>query len=83
MLTLEEALEQLSLKSFIEISNTFTIWWATPETRIWKVKGSHCTFRDKTFEYKSYDGEPLVDVINKCLEKVLELEKAERELKEL
>lgn len=51
----EELIEALSLKAFVKISNTFDIWFATPEARKWKVEINHVTYREfeKTFEGSS------------------------------
>ena len=64
---MEDDLEKLSLLAFIEISNTFTIWWATPETRKWIVKANHCTWREFEIELT---GCSLVDLIKEALQKI-------------
>lgn len=64
---MENDLEKLSLTAFVEISNTFTIWWATPETRQWIIKVNHCTYRDFEFELK---GQSLADLVRESLQRI-------------
>jgi hypothetical protein len=68
----DEKLDELSLKAFIEISNTFTHWWATPESRLWKIEVDHCTYRQFEFEIK---GNSLSDIISQALEQIRAFEK--------
>ena len=64
---MESNLEKLSLLAFVEIRNTFTWFWAKPETRKWIIKVNHCTYREFEFELK---GQSLADLIRESLQRI-------------
>lgn len=64
---MENDLEKLSLLAHVKINNTFTFFYATPETRKWTVKAEHCTWRGVEFEVTGY---VLADLIKEALQKI-------------
>lgn len=57
---MNELLSELSLISFVKISNTFTLWWPTPETRKWTLEAEHCTHRGVIVKLEGYDLDELL-----------------------